>query len=91
MKRRSEAMKPSFQASFRSRCAHKIGAQVIWCSPAVTCIDTILTIEIKLCVTIYLFKNGDLLQLCLSHQASLHNVLVCGESFCSGSAGEKIP
>ena len=36
MKRRSEAIRPSFQASFRSRCAHRIGAQVIWCCPAVT-------------------------------------------------------
>ena len=42
-------------------------------------------------VMIHLFEYGDLLQLCLSHEASFHNVLVCGESFCSGSAGEKIP
>ena len=36
MKRRSEAIKPSVKASFKSRIAHRIGAQVIWCCPAVT-------------------------------------------------------
>ena len=53
MKRRSEAMKPSFQASLRSRCAHRIGAQVIWCSPAVTFVNRIVT---NICVTIHLFE-----------------------------------